>query len=351
MPNLKIRFKSKIRRPFLATRFALRKASVKFLRRTFFRKVNRLLCISLDTERIADGTGAQIQRLLSVKLIASIFNIGYVHRDFKSIQIHPLDPFQDHKSYSVYLDRLNSTFHFPSLDSNVNDFEIVHIRSLTIWDLLKLQIRTIIFKRKLQITIQDPYPVSEFFVDEFLSTGFLFNQNFENGKLSDLVEEYEVVIHHRQGVGNMAIYPGQKISRELDLEYFFEVLESISRDISNGVKENMRILILTDAPTEKISYAPPTDQLELWSGTPSYSAGVVLIEGNVLEKRFFDHGFSVKVLSGGDPLEAIFIMSKAKFLITARSSLSYVAGLLNEKGTVFAAPDFWHSSPRDWKKI
>ena len=72
MPNLKIRFKSKIRRPFLATRFALRKASVKFLRRIFFRKVNRLLCISLDTERIADGTGAQIQRLLSVKLIGVI---------------------------------------------------------------------------------------------------------------------------------------------------------------------------------------------------------------------------------------------------------------------------------------
>jgi hypothetical protein len=351
MSNLNSRFKSKIGRPFLAIKFALRKAFTKLLRTIFFRRQNNLLCISLDTERIADGTGAQIQRALSAKLIASVFHIGYVHRDFKSIQIHPLDPFQDQKSYSDYLIRLNNTFYFPSLNANLENFEIIMVRSITIWKLLKLQIRSKVFKRKLHIVIQDPYPISESFVDQFSSIGFSFNKNFEDGTLSRLVGEHDVVIHHRQGVGNMAIYPGQKISRELDLEYFFQALESILMDGLGGARENVRVLILTDAPLEKIRYAPPADQIDLWNGTPNFSSGTVLIEGNLLEEKFVQRGFRVKVLSGGDPLDAIFIMSKAKFLIAARSSLSYVAGLLNQTGTVFAAPDFWHSKPRVWRKI
>jgi len=351
MPKLNFRFKSKIRRPLLAIRFALRGAFIKFLRTIFFRKQNDLLCISLDTENIADGTGAQIQRVLSVKLIASVFQIGYVHRDFKSIQIHPLDPFQDQKSYSDYLIRLNETFCFPSLNANLENFEIVMIRNISIWKLLKVQIRSNVFKRKFHIVIQDPYPISESFVDKFSSIGFSFNKNFEDGTLSRLVGEHDVVIHHRQGVGNMAIYPGQKISRELDLEYFFQALDSIIMGGLCGAKEDVRVLILTDAPLKKIRYAPPADQIDLWDGTPNFNSGTVLIEGNVLEEKFVQRGFQVKVLSGGDPLDAIFIMSKAKFLISARSSLSYVAGLLNQAGTVFAAPDFWHSKPRVWRKI
>jgi hypothetical protein len=67
-----------------------------------------------------------------------------------------------------------------------------------------------------------------------------------------------------------------------------------------------------------------------------------------LYQYFRSKQVDINVHSGGNPLEAIALMSKSDLLITSRSSLSYVAGLLNSSGTIVAADQFWHPNPDAW---
>ena len=64
---------------------------------------------------------------------------------------------------------------------------------------------------------------------------------------------------------------------------------------------------------------------------------------------FRSAGYKVSIQFGGDPLDTIRDMASADYLIMARSSLSYIGGILNRNGTVYAAPDFWHKSLPSWK--
>ena len=57
---------------------------------------------------------------------------------------------------------------------------------------------------------------------------------------------------------------------------------------------------------------------------------------------------NLQIIRGGDPIEALLIMSQADFLVLSRSSLSYLGGILNHKGQVFPAKGFWHPSLSNW---
>jgi precorrin-6B methylase 1 len=59
----------------------------------------------------------------------------------------------------------------------------------------------------------------------------------------------------------------------------------------------------------------------------------------------------VEVVRGGSALDAIKRMADADVLIQSKSSLSYVAGILNKEGVVYYPPKFWHPKLRGWKQI
>ena len=109
-----------------------------------------------------------------------------------------------------------------------------------------------------------------------------------------------------------------------------------------------KIYIFTDAPQEDLKFIPKNNQKVHWEGTPGFVEGNLYVRGNDLRKSFQSKGLGVEVVSGGDPIEAIAIMSQASYLIISRSSLSYVAGLLNRTGSVYYAADFWHPKPSTW---
>jgi hypothetical protein len=150
-------------------------------------------------------------------------------------------------------------------------------------------------------------------------------------------------VHFRQGVGGKSIYPGQRLPRELDIDYFAETLSKCNH-------EGRKILVVTDAPSSPMTYQPVIDQKHLWNGTPKFNNGVMSISGYDLQKAFGERGFQVKVISGGDPLEALNLMLNCDILIMSRSSLSYSAAILNYKATIYYPPGFWHPPMRGWKK-
>jgi hypothetical protein len=314
--------------------------------KTFFLFRNKRIGVILDTRKLYDGTGAQIQRILSTYLIASVFKIGYLHSGVATVQVHPLDPFQDLESLSEYIDKLNQEFVLPSSSYDFKPYEIIEITSLTLFELIRYKVLSTLTKRKYLLKFVDPYPVSEYLVSEYWRVLEALPENSLAINKSPKKDYLNVVIHHRQGVGGQVIYPGQSIPRELHIDYFLDILSKITTSVDKSL---LRISIHTDAPAIDLVYVPNKEQLHLWDGTPNFENGQVQIRSSKIDQVIGAAGYKAAIQYGGDPLDTIRDMASADYLIMARSSLSYVGGILNQHGTVYAAPDFWHKSLPIWK--
>lgn len=302
--------------------------------------------LSNNTIRKIDGVGAQIQRLLGVYSLSKNLRIEFTQNPFLDISVHPLDPYQTQDQKIEFIQQLNHLFKL-NHSSGCHGAKVIEIGALTPWKLLSIVIVNFLGKGSIQLNIVEPYPITDSYPDLLTR----MQENFPNWVrfAESLVSEFShpiISIHYRQGVGGGAIYPGQKVSRELPPSYFLMKLKS-----AYGLKEfKSSINLFTDAPVQDLTYSPSVDQNHHWEGTPGFSNGVMKVKGNDLYSYFAKNNLQVEVHLGGNPLEAIAIMSKSDFLITSRSSLSYVAGLLNSNGTIIAAEGFWHPSPRMWIK-
>jgi hypothetical protein len=313
---------------------------VRFL--LFFARPNFKL--SNNTIKKIDGVGAQIQRLLGIYSLSKKLRIDFVQNPFLDISVHPLDPYQTQNQKVEFVKQLNFLFKVNS-SSSCDLGQVIEIGVLTPWKLLSVVLRNFLKRGSIQLNVIEPYPITDSYPD--LPTRL--QESFPNwvSFAERLVSEFShpiISIHYRQGVGGGVIYPGQKISRELPPSYFLLKLKSAYGEW----KLNSPINLFTDAPVEDLTYSPDADQSHHWEGTPGFSNGQMKVRGNDLHSYFAENNLEVAVRVGGNPLEAIAIMSKSDLLITSRSSLSYVAGLLNSTGTIIAADGFWHPSPRMW---
>lgn len=293
-----------------------------------------------------DGVGAQLQRLITLVALCAYLKIPFVQQEFRDVSVHPLDPFQDPNSKTTFLNKVNTVFKFNGNTVEDRDiFNVIEIPHLTSFQLLKVILKGILLKKSIIIEIIEPYKITNHYQDlclnlnDYFQNWVAFVKNFEKDVNPDVI-----YIHYRQGVGGLVVYPGQKISREMPLNYYLDKVN----DIKLAAPNLNSVFIFTDAPQRDLEYVPDSHQKLHWEGTPRFTSGKLHIKGNNLELGFSSKGLNVKTVSGGDPLEAIAIMSLASYLITSRSSLSYLAGLLNASGRIYYAHKFWHPKPNSW---
>jgi hypothetical protein len=306
------------------------------------RAVCKKLVITYDADFKNDGTGAQLQRQFAVLVLARVLGCSYQFSPIRNVAVHALDPFQTETAYLDFLEKLNYDFELSSeLDLPKEIPRVIRLASPSILALIGVGLGTLFFKGLTLVKVGEPYLITENFQDTYETVW----PNLLNWSCPEGAEKVKTVaIHYRQGVGGKAIYPGQKIPRELDLEYFIEVIQYIARD---NPKAELKLVVLTDAPSIATTYTPPNNQQMLWEGTPGFRNGeMLIIPFDFSPLKILPHDF--EIISGGDPVDAIRIMSTADFLLMGRSSLSFVAGVLNQKGVVFTAPDFWHNPLSRW---
>ena len=305
----------------------------------------KFIVLTYDASLKIDGTGAQVQRQFGIYSIAQILGCHFLWSPISDVTIHPLDPFQSDDKYKEYLRELNHTFQISSKLSEAESFKSeVSIGALGIPSIFGIVLLTFLFRGKVLVKVVEPYRIMEFFQDSYdLVLPQLINWS---KKLTDN-RNAVIAVHFRQGVGGKVVYPGQKISRELDLDHFISLIKKIKAE---SKQEITQIIVLTDAPTEALEFSPPIQQRNLWENTPNYN------EGRLSVSKFDFHnlselGIQIKIHSGGNPIEAINIMANANFLLMGRSSLSYIAGILNAEGQVYAAPNFWHKPLSRWVSL
>lgn len=318
--------------------------SLVFAFRALPRSRREALIITFDAARADDGTGAQIQRLIAVRALCLILGTPYLHTPIQQIAIHPLDPFQTVEEMKVFVGNVNAKFAYTSADLP-REHSTLKLAELKISDLGQLLL--LIFRgRRTLVHILNAYLV----VDQF--------PRFYKRALQHLTVHFQtrtsasdglIAVHYRQGVGGFAIYPGMKVPRQLPLKMYLNRIRHIQNE---NPGTNLKLLILTDAPKNPVTFTPPAEQKELWIDTPSFDSGVMSVQEYDFESEIQDLNLPYTILSGGDPLDAIFRLASSDFLLMSRSSLSYVGALLaGEKTEVFYPRGFWHPKLKSWKYL
>lgn len=314
--------------------------SIKFLSSLKLR-----MSVEFNADDVYDGTGAQIQRMMSVYSFARILNLKYIHNPIKHVSVHPLDGIENHNDYLNFLSRLNSFLNFSDITSNrtINLDEIPEIKIESINLRLLLKFGFLSFFEPQCLKIQNAFPIIDFVRDGYrTSIDKLTSENFNLFNNNTFYSNY-IVIHYRRGHGNFAIYPGQKISREVSLKRIQNAL--LKLEISDAASKLMAVF--TDAPINDIFFEVPFGQDVLWKSMPGFRDGKLHLIG--MKNEVFDKlsDEPIEIIRGGDPLKAILLMSNARYLIVGRSSLSYVAALFSQ-GKVALPNDFWHPSQKGW---
>ena len=243
-----------------------------------------------------------------------------------------LDPFQSIMERRDFLRHVNNRFGIE--ESSQQSFDkIKYIDILSRRMLIKEMLEAILMRRKILLKVNHAFYVSR--GNPGVYAGFSRRDFFP--ELTKTESSKTVVIHFRQGITPSHIDTGHKTSRMLPFSYFEKHLKKILLKHSS---ETLRIYILTDAPEKPFIYFPPSEFIQTWREhgyhlDEDFGIAVSAIE---LNSKFLRELKNVKILHGGDPVEALDLMSKADYLIMGRSSLSVVGAVLNKHG-VCVVPD------------
>jgi hypothetical protein len=317
------------------------------LLRPLFYLANSLIILEYDDTKKTDGVGAQLQRILGISALSSRYGFSYKSSKISNLAIHPLDPYKTQQELITFLDGLNAKFKIPSRGKYQDFNKHVQINALSLSKLAQVSIEAIFTRKRILLSVVEPYPVLE--IDpNFYLLAILQLTNYFQLQTSTKNEDskLKIVIHHRYGVGGMAVQKGELTPREMPINYFKECISYIVN--KHGVENISSIHVLTDAPRINLEFTPPDGQADLWENSPKFIDEKLQITGSNLDELFVFKGIPTNITSGGDPLAAIDEMATADYLIMSRSSLSYVGALLNRNGTVIYPALFWHKPLTTW---
>ena len=210
--------------------------SLKFYNYSLIRLIKKIIKLSgieialmNDTAGKIDGIGAQLQRLITLVGLCNHLKIPFVQQAFSDVSVHPLDPFQDPDRKATFLDKVNTLFKFNgNTIDNKDIFNVIEIPHLTSFQLLRAALKGMLHEKSIIIKVIEPYKITNYYHDMCLN----LNNNFQNWiafvkKFEKQVKPDLIYIHYRQGVGGLAVYPGQKISREMPLKYYLDKVNDI----------------------------------------------------------------------------------------------------------------------------
>jgi hypothetical protein len=312
------------------------------------------LTLAYWSDKGKDGLGAQVQRQISTYGLSRFLKCGYLHSEISYLPFHPLDGFDTSESRECYLKESNSFLSFESDVSSLHDtnsnFKTVYMEKLVLGPLLRL-ILTSTKNHKILLYIDEPFLVADYCSSvKNIHPSVLYSKLPAHCRVSDRNHKH-VIVHYRSGTGRFDKYGQQAISRQQDLQKLQLVLETISWELT---WQGICLIILTDAPENDIDISIPDRHIRDWIHMPGYKNGKLHITG-ISDKDFqkiipLDFKSNLKIIRGGNPINALTTMINADYLLMSRSSLSYVAAILNKKGIVFYPKDFWHPKKKSWRK-
>lgn len=291
-----------------------------------------------------DGLGAQLQRILAINALGQFWGVKVFHLPIRNIAIHPLDGLSSLNDYQDFINNFNWVIGSNlQTQFNLDEFRSQFCSDMSISSILKTFIFIVVLRKKVFLQVTHSY----FFVDAkpeiykcHLNT--LIAQRLKSYSTQKYISS--VVIHHRHGVGNLAVQPGQLKPREISSSSYLTPLHEVQKSISF-----QKVYFFTDAPAQDLIFQPSIDQLDAWKGLPKFDGANLYVSKNSLTELTSHQPFIFEIVRGGNPLNTIAELLSASVLILSRSSFGYVAGLLSENADIWLPFDFWHPALPGWK--
>lgn len=308
--------------------------------------------LTYDSEAMRDGIGAQCQRILGIAGASRLLGVGYVHTPISHIEPNPGDPQYSELQRQSLLGRANEMVKLAG-DGLRESFEDVRIvKNLGLNDvhrLLKLDCQLKERGRSALVSVASPFPFAD--KNPIL---YRFPAQVIANRLSPRIDldNVRVDVHIRRAVTPSKTISGKNNVRHVPTEWYLSVLDRISRGLSHHGGQ-LHIRVHTDIPKAKWK---PTSGVsvqtrQLWDENVAFdSKGYLDTEGLEEFGQIFSHFGQIEVAREWDPIDALYSMVEARFLVGYASSFSYLAGILRGSRPV-VSPRFWHSPMPTWCAI
>ena len=280
-----------------------------------------MLYLAYDNSAMTDGAGAQIQRIISIYLVAKFYGVGYIHQGIKEMSYQGVQCLEQNQGDPTQIPAYNELIELPSDVADLNQ----HLQVLKVFDISELIINRFNSEKKnILLLIQ------------FAGTLVDSKPEILQGKVPISLgvrqaAPIKIAIHVRRG--ELFVVDSDRM---LPNSYYVDCMKALQS-------------ILGDLPYEFHLY---TEQLSKpLLVLPSHHGICNRISAPVLVDPAANHledfaGLPIIYHINESPVQTLKDLATADILLASRSSFSYVAAIVKQ-GTVLFHP-FWHSLAPHW---
>ena len=286
-----------------------------------------MLYLAYDNKALTDGAGAQLQRILSIYLIAKAYDLGYVHFGLKRLSYQGAKCLEENKEDPGQIDRYNELFSLPSdtMTSTMNIYEVYYITEEIIQQFRGQPGNTLLLVQ-LAGAIVDNNP-------GLLAMGC----NVFPWTIRPVIYGRPVVVAIHVRRGELFVVDSDRM---LPNSYYVDCMKALA-DIFGRLGITYEFHLHTEVVKKAVVVTGETH------GICGRIQGAVELRpsDNCLEDFSAIPGIVWHI--NEYPVDTLKALVLADVLLASRSSFSYVAGILKCRGAVLFHP-FWHSLAPGW---
>jgi hypothetical protein len=285
-----------------------------------------MLYLTYNNNALTDGAGAQLQRIISIYLVAKYYNIGYIHSGLEHASYQGAKCLENNEGDTTQISRYNSLFNLPSA-TNIT----IHT-SLLCFDLSEEIIK------ELRDANENTLLIVQFAGTLIDSKPELLLQTLPLPWIGCLtIIPIIIAVHVRRG--ELFVVDSQRM---LPNSYYIDCMKSLSQIFTEAnvpYEFHLHTEIISKPTLVSPSHHGITDRITV--------PVLITPEDNRIEE--FSVIPNIKYRINEDPVETLKALSTANILLASRSSFSYVAAILSSgtSGVVLFHP-FWHSLAPGW---
>jgi hypothetical protein len=264
---------------------------------------------------LADGLGAQYQRVIGIIGLSVYYDCKYIHSPIKSIE-HIMEPNRDY--LNKIEEYLQIKYNFPLISNNEIIFEKIINADNQMDEGVLLDYKKMAETKNILLIITIAYAnlldkTPEIY-EYVMSSLKKIKQKIELPEYLVKPNHKKIAIHIRRG----DVSDCKNAERYVPLSYYQDVFDKLSMIYSNSY-----FFIFTEITPEN--------------------------KEEFLEFEKKNENLPLKFMPDIDLLTTLEYLIEADVLVMSKSSFSYVSGLYNDNDVYYM--DFWHAKLNRWKRI
>lgn len=306
------------------------------------------LFLTYDNQATMDGFGAQFQRIISVFSISRLAKVGYLHTPLFDFDPQIFSP----SSFEERLPQIRAWNELFRDDLEIfrqsKDDRSFKSNGISLFQIRLLRFLTRFSRSRVICKLSNPRIITDKYPDSLLAAPDLMADSLWDDAEGKTDEDLVIVVHIRQG----ALALSQFKDRLLPLDHYEKILKFVVNCLNH---EGMQFKIVIPQENDQgvcLSVGDPevAHSIELNPNNPSLKFnddGSVNLIHEKPSAELTPILFGAQWLDQSSTYSDFMKMIRADVLIASKSSLSFVAGLLNKNSVKVYTP-FWHQPPRDW---